>query len=189
MTQSAFDAAGALHFDLARGNLTLDGKVPAIAVPTSALDALFKRAPADIVEGFGKRLGNQAADLVRDRVGDRKLLLDLEAVNEQLGGALALLGLGDLQMERWGMALVVKLKSMTLRSGHVAIARSALESAFFQLFERPVKAVAVAHDETSVKLVVVAPEVAAKVEAWVAQGLSFGELLNQLHVGTNGVSV
>lgn len=87
------------------------------------------------------------------------------------------------------MALVVKLKSMTLRSGHVAIARSALESAFFQLFERPVKAVAVAHDETSVKLVVVAPEVAAKVEAWVAQGLSFGELLNQLHVGTNGVSV
>ncbi|MDX2056009.1 MAG: hypothetical protein SFV15_26640 [Polyangiaceae bacterium] len=185
MTQPSFDAAGALEFDLARGSLTFDGKVAALAVPTSALDALFKRAPADIVEGFGKRLGSQAAECVRERVGEHKLSLSLDGVTEHLGGAFALLGLGNLQMERWGKALVVNISGIPLKSAHVAIVRSALESALLHLFERTVKGVAVSQDESSVKLLVVAPDVAPKVEAWVQQGFSWGELLDKLHRGVS----
>ena len=104
----------------------------------------------------------------------------LGALIEHLGGELALLGLGSLGVERWGNALVLTLDHGALGD---PIASAILASALDAATGRSVQAVPLAKDGTRARFLVTGEAGAEKAKAWLAEGVSWGDVLVRLHAG------
>ncbi|MEN9581119.1 MAG: hypothetical protein RJA70_4128, partial [Pseudomonadota bacterium] len=102
----SFNMSGALRFDLARGRVSTAGVSALVILPAEALLHLCQDLGAEARQSFGASIGTELGRRVAERLGTGIERCSTEELVEQLGGELALMGLGSLGVEYWGQALV-----------------------------------------------------------------------------------
>jgi hypothetical protein len=176
-----FDPSHVLKFDLARGQVEVEGAPPRVLVPADALVELCKNVGPDAVRDFGRRLGTEAGRRTADALGAGLASASLETLLEHLGGNLALMGFGSLGLERWGKALVFTLDGSPFGAGGDALLSAVIEGALQRAAGRDTQVVALSRDDDRVRLIVLSPSAAGTVRDWLARGTSWGEVLSRLH--------
>jgi hypothetical protein len=180
MTESHFDPSRAVTFDLSRGLVALDQASHRVLVPSDLLVELCASAGDDARKDFGRRLGTECGRRVADRLGAGKNEASLETVLEHLGGEMALVGLGNLGVERWGKALVMTFQGSPVGAGGDALLAAVIEGALQRLFGRDCSAVRLGRDGDLVRLLVASQQTAASVEQALAKGSGWGTVLADL---------
>ncbi|MCC6648248.1 MAG: hypothetical protein IT374_22090 [Polyangiaceae bacterium] len=179
MAPPTFDPTHAVTFDLASGRVHLEDAPARVLVPADALAALASAAGDDAARALGAAMGAPAGRRAARRLGDASAAT-LAAWVEHLGGELALLGLGSLGVERWGSALVLTFDHCALGD---ALAAAVLASAFDAATGKPVQVVPLARDATRARFLVTGAAGADKARGWLAEGVSWGDVLVRLHAG------
>lgn len=174
-----FDPSYALEFDLGRGQIRMLNAAERVVVPSDALIALCQGASDDAVRDFGRRLGTEAGRVMNDRLGEA-WQASLETVVEHLGGELALMGLGSLGLERWGHALVLSFTHSPFGAAGDLLLGSVLEGAMQRSFGRDAVAIKLVRDATQVRFLIAGHDGARKARDWLAEGVSWGEVLSRL---------
>ncbi len=108
MQDARFELQGTLAVDLGTGVLSDPSGAPAWLVP---IDVLCKFAAAD------DRAASHLAELVGEQLGTRlgsRITLETDLFVEHLAGECALRGYGNVSLERWGDALIVRVASSRL---------------------------------------------------------------------------
>lgn len=127
MSYPAFDAAGAVTFDLESGSISSAGDERLALLPVELLallepgDALHRAA-----QSWGAVHGRRLSALIA--AGSEPTTLDLLA--EHLGGALTVAGLGKLRLEVRGDALLLRVKPPTAGPPKGSGGRTALLAGF-----------------------------------------------------------
>lgn len=176
-----FDPTRAIVYDLSRGQLRDDEGQPRLNLPYFLLQRLCEHAGSEGTSDFGHALGADIGRKIRDRLGPSVDGADVFVWTEHLGGHLALLGLGNLTLERWGRALVVRV--LDAPAGSAALLSSVLAGALQRGLGRDVQVVTFEAEE-SVALLVLSPETAGRARALREAGESLGRVVEQLHRGT-----
>ncbi|MCU0691122.1 MAG: hypothetical protein MUF54_06960 [Polyangiaceae bacterium] len=183
MDRIPFDPSGAVTFDLSTGQVNL-GQGPArVLVPPQELTALCVAAGQDATRRFGRAMGAQIAERMKQRLGtapDALAQVTIESFVEHLSGEFGLMGLGVVGIERWGRALVCVVDHPGLSPAFTA---SVLEGALDATSGRKVACAQLMTAGTRTRMVVTSEPMALRVAAWLAQGASWGEVLVKLHAG------
>jgi len=180
MPHPPFDASRAVTFDLAKGQVRLDGAPHQVLVPSEALAKLFASASKETRREFAKAFGEPLAKRLSSRLGD-PTKAKLEAVVEHLGGEVALLGLGSLSLERWGRALVFVVDGSPFGKDGDELLAAILEAALAEATGRNPRCVVLERAEARLRLLVVSEASAEKVRTWLGEGTSFGDVLARLN--------
>ncbi len=183
-----FDMTGALRFDLARGRVSAGGVGARVVLPVDALSLLCRSLGHDQLSDFGHGLGNTVGKNVAQRVGSRLSTLETADMVEQLGGELALMGLGSLSMEYWGRALVVSVVDSPLvfgdgnrpDNGDILLA-SVIAGALLRITSRELEVVPLARLDDTVRFVICSPAARSHIESWLGEGCHYGEALARLN--------
>lgn len=173
-----FDPTRAIICDLSRGQLRDDEGQPRVNLPYFLLQRLCEHAGGEATSEFGSALGAEIGRRIRDRLGARADQADVAAWAEHLGGHVALMGLGDLSLERWGRALVVRVTGAP--AGSAALLSGVVTGALQRGLGRSVELAAFEHEE-GLALLVLSPETARRVRALQEAGESLGRVVEQLH--------
>jgi hypothetical protein len=101
---------GSLRLDLPKGSAELRGE-PVVVLPAQAVETLLRAAPAGSRADLGRDIGAAMGQRVAQRLGGAEGVrsASLETVVNELAIEVALAGLGQLGIERWGRAMVVDL--------------------------------------------------------------------------------
>jgi hypothetical protein len=182
MGQPAFNAANEVQFDLGRGQVSLGGRSARVLVPPEALLALCKSVEAGGIRDFGRQLGTELGRRVAERLGAVGTATIAEVV-EHLGGDLALSGLGNLSVERWGRALVMRISDSPLGAPGDELLAAVFEGALQRALGRDAAVVPVERKDQVVRLLATSATAAARVRGWLASGVAFGEALGRLNAG------
>ena len=177
-----FDPSYALEFDFGRGQIRMANAGERVVVPCDALLALCQGASEDAVRDFGRRLGTEAGRKMNDRLGEA-WQASLETVLEHLGGELALMGLGSLGLERWGLALVLSFSHSPLGWAGDLLLGSVLEGAMQRSFGRETVAIRLMRDDQKVRFLMAGHSGARKAGTWLAEGVAWGDVLSRLASG------
>lgn len=104
----AFDPTGAVRFDIQSGAASDPRGTRLVLLPASALEALERTTPGALAH-LGSELGRGCGARVAARLGGDAAVRNasLEDVVTQLAGELAIAGVGQLHIERWGRALIL----------------------------------------------------------------------------------
>jgi hypothetical protein len=180
MQMSSFDPTTAVSFDLDRGQVSLFDGAGALVLGVDALAQVCRSLDAGSLRGFGEVLGKQAGKRVRGRLG-AATLPTLEDMVDQLGGELALAGLGRLSMERWGQALVVRVEGCPLGAAGPALTGGYVAAAIAAATGRTASAEPLEGGSESFRLLLCSQAAAARVRGWLATGRSWGDALAALH--------
>jgi hypothetical protein len=174
MADSSFDAARAVRFDLPSGSVHAAGDARVALVPIEALAAIGKSGAADdVARIIGAAIGKRAASHAGGGAS-------VEAFTNALGGELAVAGYGSLAVERWGRALVVVVtKSAVPESMLATLVASAIGAAS----RRTVACATLGTDGEETRLLVTNDSAAAKVRAWLGDGVKWGDAIARLHGG------
>ncbi len=175
MDTSTFDPTRSVVFDLNRGQVKLDGGGAVLVVPTEALAQLDGAA----LRQFGSLLGRQSGSRIRARLSG--VGVSLEAMVDQLGGEMALGGLGSLTIERWGQALVVVVENCVLGAQAHELMSAYVEAALHAAVGREVTALFLQQTPQSFRLLLCGKAASARVKGWIAGGGSWGDALVALH--------
>lgn len=179
MDTSTFDPTRAVVFDLARGQVALEGGGSVLLLPADVVATACSQLDATIVRQLGTALGRQAGARSRTRLG-QAVGATLEAVVEQLGGELSLGGFGVLSIERWGRALVVRIEGYPLAGQGQELLAGFIEGALLVLAEREVTALPLERTAQSLRLLLCSKAAAARVKGWLLAGASWGDALASL---------
>ncbi len=174
-----FDPTRAVVFDLAQGQLRDDEGSSRLNVPVDALLRLCDAAGPDAVRDFGHTLGNEVGRRVLRRLGEAATGASTEAWVEHVGGDLALLGLGNLSVERWGKVLVLAVANSP--AGGDALVASALEGILQRALGRDASAVVLGRSNDTLRVAVLNRRAAERVRQWQNEGASWVQLLERLH--------
>lgn len=183
MANPPFDASKAVTFDLARGQIQKEDE-PRVLVSASALLALCQAAGADATTIFARAAGDSIGDAIArrfDRVGTEVKGASVDAVLEQLGGELAIAGLGSLSIERWGRALVLVVDRGIGGTEADKLLAPLLASAVSRATKVEARCVRLARDGDRARFLITGPKGAEKVREWLLGGVSWGEALVRLH--------
>ena len=180
MTQSesaGFDPAAYYTFDLAVGAVRNRHGDRVLVFSADAVGPLVATAArhGDLtsVRTFGKRMGEYAAQSLSADAGSSAP----ELVLNHASGTLSLLGWGQLSLERWGRALVLRLDGAPdLDGGRLGLA-ALLGGLFTSLGGQDVACVPVG--EAS-RFIVVHPQVAETVWTWTKEGAGLPEVVARL---------
>ncbi len=153
-----------------------------VLVPVAALAALCKGADADARSDFGRSLGTEAGRRVAERLGDTARA-EIEAVVEHVGGELALMGFGSLELERWGRALVLTISDSPFGAAGDDLLAALLEGVFQRAFARDASAVRLMREDTRARFLITSRGGAQKVRDWLASGTPWGDALTRFHSG------
>jgi hypothetical protein len=123
--------------------------------------------------GGGAETAQPPMDLLRSA--------SLPDVVEQLGGELALLGLGNLRAEIWGAALVIVLDPCSLDGRGDELVEGVVEGALGVATDREVSALVVERQAGVVRVVVGHGGTIAQVRPLVASGAVFTDVVRALH--------
>lgn len=186
MSHVRFDPSKAVTFDLSHGLVHLDveaGASTQLLVPAAAFAGLLAAAGAEAARAFGRALGEAIGLRVARRLATAGGLREVstDAVIEHLGGELSIAGLGSLSLERWGRALVLVIDQSPLAGSGDALLEQVLESALAEASASRVQAVLLGRDAVRARFLIAGSAGVAKVRAWLADGLSWGEALVRLH--------
>jgi hypothetical protein len=179
MAQGQFDPAREVKFDLGRGQVTISGRASCLLVPRDALLELLSAAGQDAARNFGQQLGIELGRRLAERLGSDVGRVSVESFVEQLGGELAMVGLGALGVERWGHALVVTIDGVP--SAAAALVSAVISGVLQRALSRDTSVVELAQTEGLLRLLVVSPQTATKVADWLASRVAWGEVLTRLH--------
>ncbi|MDD5309477.1 MAG: hypothetical protein PHU25_19340 [Deltaproteobacteria bacterium] len=183
MTDSVFDAAGFLTFDLAAGELRSRENERLVVIPAETLDALpVGQALEQTWRRWGRLHGASLAAHLR-KVGGRP---GIEVLADHLGGSLAALGLGKISVEIRGDALVFRLTEN--KSGRASPASRDLLSCFLGGYLEaigPDRFEVLPLDEQGRGALFFAgcTEAVGKVRGWVEQGAGALEAVERLSKG------
>jgi hypothetical protein len=179
-----FNPTHSVRFELARGQVTLDGAGHRLLIPSDALQQLCESAGPEGVKDFGRRMGTEIGRRVASRVD---VSASVAALVEHLGGDLALSGLGSFGVEVWGQALVLTISDSPFAgAGGEALLSAVLEGALQRAFARDTAVVPLGHEGGKSRLLAVSPKTAESVRGWLASGTSWGDALSRLGAGGSG---
>lgn len=173
-----FDPSHSVKFDLQRGHVDLDGS--RLLVPAEALLDLCRAAGQEPLADFGRRMGTEVGRRVQARLGDATRAASIGEMVEHLGGDVALLGLGSLSVERWGRALVFVVDGSPLGSAGDALLGAVLEGALQRGLGKDVHAVLLDRQDEQARFAILGAAGAEKAEAWLGEGVRWGEVLSRL---------
>jgi hypothetical protein len=188
MSLTTFDPTKAVTFDLARGLVRLDDDSARLLVPASALLTLLKAAGPQAAAAFARSLGEPLGARVAARLSgaDAIRAASPETVVDQLGGELALVGLGALALERWGRALLLVVERSPLGEDP-SLVGAVLEGALQGATGRAVHCVQLSSG-AQCRFLVTGEAAAHKAREWLQGGVSWGEVIARLHTPSGGVS-
>lgn len=183
MTDVRFDPSKAVTFDLAHGLVHLEGAPARLLVPADALGALAGAAGPEAASAFGRTLGEAMGRRVASRLATAEGVgaAAIDVVVDHLGGELALSGLGSLGLERWGRALVLVVDQSPLGAVGDALLEAALAGAVEAAAGKSVRTVLLGREGVRARFLVGGEAGAAKMKAWLAEGLAWGDALVRLH--------
>jgi hypothetical protein len=181
MAELHFDPSRVVNFDLGRGRVALDGASYRVLVPTDLLVELCQSAGEEALNNFGRRLGTECGRRVAERLGDGAAEANVEIMLEHLGGEIALMGLGNLGVERWGKALVMTFEGSPVGSEGDALLAAILEGAIQRALGRDPNVVKLHRDDDVVRMLVASSPTATAVKQALSSGTSWGTVLAELH--------
>jgi hypothetical protein len=181
MAQGELDSFQGVKFDLGRGLVSVDDASYRVLVPSELLAELLAQSGSDTARDFGRRIGTEMGRRVSSRLGDKTKQASVEEMLGELGAELGLAGLGSLGVERWGRALVMTVGDSPLGRRGDGLIASVLEGAIQRALGRDAVLVLLGHSDHQLRLLVVSPRTAARVEQWLASGTPWTEALNRLH--------
>jgi hypothetical protein len=181
MADNPFNPAQALKFDFGRGLVTVQGQGPCLLVPQSALLELLSAAGEAATHNFGQQLGTDIGRRVAERLGPNVQNASIETFVDHLGGELALLGLGSLAVERWGMALVLVVHGAAAGRAGTALLSAVVAGALQRALSRDAAIVELARADEQQRLLVVSKLAAPRVRQWLSENVAWGEVLTRLH--------
>jgi hypothetical protein len=184
MALPQFDPSRMVSFDLARGRVALDEASRRVLLPSDLLLDLCENAGDEARSDFGRRLGTECGRRVAERLGKDSSEATVESLLEHLGGELALTGLGNLGVERWGRALVMTFDGSPVGGSGDTLLAAVLEGAIQRVFGRDCSVVKLQRDDETVRLLVVGSKTAASVREALSKGASWGQLIAKLHEQT-----
>src|SRR5437867_7250118 len=99
---------GSLRLDLPKGSAELRGE-PVVVLPAQALETLLRAAPSASRIDMGRDVGVAMGENVAKRMGGSGGVRSssTEEVVNALAVEIALAGLGEVSLERWGRAMVI----------------------------------------------------------------------------------
>lgn len=188
MSLSSFDPTKAVTFDLAQGIVRLDDDSARILVPASALLSLAKAAGPQAVTSFAHSLGEPLGARAAKQLSGAEALraASPETVIEHLAGELALVGLGSLALERWGRALLLVVERSPLAQD-ANLLGGVLEGALQGATGRAIHCVLL-NDGSQCRFLITGEAAALRARQWLAEGISWGEVLARLHSPKGGAS-
>ena len=154
-----------------------------LLVPAEALSVLCEAAGPGASAAFGRAVGEAMGARVAARLsGDAGVsAASVEAVVEQIGGELALGGMGALGLERWGRALVLVIDHSPLGPRGDGLLESVLAGALDAATGRSVRSLLLGREEGRARFLITGDAGLEKVTSLLADGLSWGEALVRLH--------
>lgn len=189
MPELRFDPSKAVTFDLGSGLVHLEGAPFRLLVPADALSALLSSAGPNAARAFGQALGEPMGKRLCARFAEHAQTGGAEAVGaasvdtvvDHLGGELSLAGLGSMELERWGHALVMVVDHSPLGQTGDAMLEAVLAGALAAATGRAAHAVLLGRDQARARFLIAGETAAEKVRAWLAEGIGWGEVLARLH--------
>ena len=182
MSEPAFDPNGAVRFDLKSGTASDGRGARLVLVPASALAAVEQQAPgalAALASAVGEGCGERVAARLGGEEGVRAATLEL--VVAHLAGELAIAGLGAIQLERWGRAMVLVVDGPAVESD--AFVSSVLSGALAAATGRNVAIAALGSDGSRARYFVGAERTVDRVRAQVTEGAPWADVLRALQEG------
>jgi hypothetical protein len=183
---SSFDPTAAVVFDLDGGRVSLLRGSAQVMLPAAVLSDLCAGLDASSVRRFGSQLGAQAGARIADRLGVERP--SMQAMVDQIGGELSLSGLGSFSIERWGKALVARVQGCPLGQGSGAVLSAYLERALLAALGRDLSALLIEESEEHIRVFLCSSAAARRVQAWLAEGKSWGDALVLLHTSPGVVA-
>lgn len=186
MPEPRFDPSKAVTFDLGNGLVHAEGAPSLLLVPGPALAELCAAAGKDATAAFGKAIGEPMGRRLASRFtapeGEGSVgAASLESVVDHLGGEIAITGLGSLELERWGHALVLVIDHSPLGADGDGLIEAVLAAAMEAATGQRVRTLALAREATRARFLVAGNAAVEKARAWLAGGMSWGEALAKLH--------
>lgn len=191
MPEPRFDPSKAVTFDLGSGLVHVEGAPSMVLVPGAALAELCAAAGPEAAAAFGRAIGEPMGRRLAGRFAETAATegdgagavgaASLEAVVDHLGGEIAISGLGALELERWGHALVLVIDHSPLGAGGDALIEAVLAGALEAATGQRVRTLALARDGVRARFLVAGSAAVEKARAWIGQGMSWGEALAKLH--------
>jgi hypothetical protein len=175
-----FDPTRAIVYDLARGQLRDDEGASRLNLPVHLLVRLCESAGADAARDFGYALGEELGRRIADRMGDDRTGASIEEWTEHLGGQIALVGLGNLSVERWGKALVLRVAGPAL--GTLTLLEAVLAGCIQRGLGRQVSVVGFERGAEA-EFLVLSGEGADKARQLAEGGAQLGHIVEELHKG------
>lgn len=104
------DLNGSLRLDLPKGSAEVRGE-PVVVLPAQALETLLRAAPSASRVDMGRDVGILMGQRMANRLGGASGVrsASTEDVVNAFAGEIALAGLGEVALERWGRAMVIAL--------------------------------------------------------------------------------
>ena len=187
MAVPRFDPTASLEIDFGRGRIALRDGGERVLVPADALLSLCRGVGPDTLRDFGRRLGTDVGRRVAESLGEVGSA-SVESVVEHLGAELALTGLGELGVERWGRALVFTVSGSPLRAEGDELLACVLEGALQRGFGRDAGVVRLTRDDVRVRFLVASRGSVGRVRDWLGTGTPWGETLARLHEAPGGAA-
>jgi hypothetical protein len=188
MPEPRFDPSKAVTFDLGNGLVHVEGAPSLLLVPGSALAELCAAAGPEAVEAFGRAIGEPMGRRLAARFSaSGKRERRRGRAREPRGGRRSPgrrdrhRGLGALELERWGHALVLVIDHSPLGAGGDRLIEAVLAAAIEAATGRRVRTLSLARDATRARFLVAGSAAVEKARAWLAEGMSWGEALAKLH--------
>ena len=182
MPGPAFDPNGSVRFDLKRGAASDARGARLLLVPSAALEALGEAHPAAAAQ-LGTELGRACGERVAARLGGDSGVRNatLEVVVSHLAGELAIAGIGSVEIERWGRAMVLTVTNPSVAGDELLGA--VLAGAISAATSREVATAALGKDGGAMRFFVGSKKTADKVRGLVSKGTSLGEALGSIQGG------
>jgi hypothetical protein len=183
----------AVTFDLSHGRVGVAGAKPGVLVPADALGALCGAAGPAASGAFGREIGlamgRRIGVLLAGEAGDATAAVraaTLEQVVEALGAEVALAGLGAVELERWGRALVLVVDGSPLGAAGDALLEAVLEAALAAGADRPARVVRLERDGERARFLVTGAGAAERVCEWLRAGVAWPDVVARLHARAPG---
>lgn len=176
---------GTLSFDLTGGLVRIDEE-NRLVVPVTALIALFRTASPKGRKAFGRAMGEAIGHVASSRLANQAemphALVDASpalALSE-LSAAWALAGLGALDMERWGKALLLVVAASPLGEEGDELCETMLESALIAATDKPVRVAWIERKESLARFFVGSQAATEQMRTELERGTSWAEALRRL---------
>ena len=179
--KTPFDPTRAVAFDLARGVVEGSGE-RLLVVPATLVAEIAHAAGPAAARAAARAIGEACGTRIAARLGgaERVRAAPIEEVLSHVAGELAVCGLGTVELERWGRALVVAVAYAAFSDD--AWVAALVEGAVGAATERTVAARALVREGGRVRVLVTGPTAAERADKLLAEGTAWGEVLAQIQV-------